>query len=159
MKIFMKTLIVCLFAFIQFANAQERIPALKLMQTNGTFYTSKDLPKNKPVVLIYFAPDCEHCQKLMKELFKRIYDFKKSELVLASFKPLGDIKTFEQQYAISKYPFIKAGTEGNTFYLRYYYKIEHTPYTALFDKKGKLIVDYRNEVPLNELVTKLKALK
>jgi peroxiredoxin len=155
----MKALIICILASIQIACAQDKIPALKLMQTNGTFYTSKDLPKNKPVVLIYFAPDCEHCQKLMAELFKKISGFRKCELVLASFKPLGDIKTFEQQYFIKKYPFIKIGTEGNTFYLRYYYKIEHTPFTALFDKRGKLIVSYRNETPVDELIKKLKALK
>jgi cytochrome oxidase Cu insertion factor (SCO1/SenC/PrrC family) len=43
--------------------------------------------------------------------------------------------------------------------LRYYYKIEHTPFTALFDKKGKLIASYRNETPVDELVKKIKALK
>jgi thiol-disulfide isomerase/thioredoxin len=91
MKVFMKTLIFCVMGLIQIAVAQDKIPALKLMQTNGTFYTSKDLPKNKPVVLIYFAPDCEHCQKLMAIIFKRISDFRKCELILASFKPLGDI--------------------------------------------------------------------
>jgi len=135
------------------------IPPFKIMQTNGTFFTATELPKNKPVVLIYFSPDCEHCMVLMDALFKRIDEFKKTELVLVTFKPLEELIGFEKSYSTKKYPFIKTGTEGNTFFLRYYYKIQTTPFTAIYDKNGKLIASYRKDTPVDGVINQIKQLK
>lgn len=135
------------------------IPPFKILQTNGTFFTATELPKNKPVVLVYFSPDCEHCQVLMNAMFKRINEFKKTELVLVTFKPLEELIGFENSYGTKKYPFIKTGTEGNTFFLRYYYKIQTTPFTAIFDKNGKLVASYRKDTKVDELIRQVRQLK
>jgi Uncharacterized protein SCO1/SenC/PrrC, involved in biogenesis of respiratory and photosynthetic systems len=143
---------------IRGAAQEGKLPAFKMLMTNGQYFTSKDLSKKKPVVLIYFSPDCEHCQKLMAEVFKNINKFDHSQLVLITFKPLDDLRGFERQYRTYNYPFIKAGTEGNTFFIRYYYKLATTPFTALFDKKGNLVISYRRETPVNDLLKRLKTL-
>lgn len=135
------------------------IPPFKIMQTNGTFFTAAELPKNKPVVLIYFSPDCEHCQVLLNALFKKIDEFKKTELVLVTFKPLEELAGFEKSYHTNKYPFIKTGTEGETFFLRYFYHIQFTPFTAVYDKTGKLVTSYRKTTPLDDLITQVRKLK
>ncbi len=59
------------------------------MFSDNTIFTANDLPKGKSVVLIYFDPDCDHCQKLMTALFKKINDFKKAEIVMVTFKTTG----------------------------------------------------------------------
>ena len=135
------------------------IPPFKILQTNGHFFEASQLDKTKPVVLIYFAPDCSHCQVLMENLFKNFAAFKNTQLVLVTFKPMSELQLFERQYNTTSYPNIKAGTEGSTYYLRYYYNISNTPFTAVYNK-GNLVCSYRNiNTPVSEIINCVKNLK
>ena len=51
--------------------SSQTIPSFKITLSNNTIFNAADLQKDKPLVLIYFDPDCDHCQKLMTELFKK----------------------------------------------------------------------------------------
>ncbi len=154
-----------LFCWVGLAQPQQvsaqpaTMPAFKMLLTNNTFYTAADLPKNKPVVLIYFAPDCEHCQELLDAFFKKIDAFKNAQIVLVTFKPVSELTLFERSYQTAKYPNVKVGTEGNTYYLRLFYNLQTTPFTALFDKKGKLVYSYRKEPPVDDLIKRYNTIK
>src|SRR5919107_760312 len=73
-------------------------------------------------------------------------------------KPGSPIPAFKKKYAINRYPNIKVGTEGTSYVLRNYYRLDRTPFTAGYDKRGKLSFSYKNEPPLNELFARLKKL-
>lgn len=139
------------------ANSQS-IPSFKLTLSNNKTFNASDLPKGKPLVLIYFDPDCDHCQKLMDELFKRIHSFKKTEMVLVTFKPISEVIAFEKKYGTRKYANMKVGTEGTLFYLRNYYKLMKMPFIVLYDKKGNYSHSYRDQTPLDDLIDRLKNL-
>ncbi len=134
------------------------VPTFLMRMTNGKTYTSKDIPKNKPFVLIYFAPDCEHCMVLMDELFKKIHQLDNATVVMITFKTLPELAGFEKKYQTAKYKNIKTGTEGVTYVLRNYYRLDKTPFTAVYDKKGMLAFSYKNETPVNEMLSRLKKL-
>ena len=134
------------------------IPPFKILQTNGRYFSAADLPKNKPVVLIYFSPDCEHCQVLMDQLFPKINAFKNAELVMVTFKPVEELAGFEKKYQTYKYPNIKVGTEGTTFFLRYYYRLTNTPFTIVYNKNGKVVCNYRMQTPVDDLISQIKKL-
>jgi thiol-disulfide isomerase/thioredoxin len=140
-------------------TSSQTIPPFKMVLSDNTISTANDLPKGKPVVLIYFDPDCDHCQKLMTALFKKINDFKKAEIVLVTFKTTGDVVAFEKKYNTKKYSNIKVGTEGTSFYLRMYYGLMTMPFTALYDKNRNLNYSYRKETPVDDLLKRLKNLK
>jgi len=122
-------------------------------------FATKDLSKSKPTIIIYFAPDCEHCQALIKELIKKINSFKNSQIILASFESLQQVNTFEKDYGLKTYPFIKTGIENPVFFFRYYYHLENTPFTALYDKNGKFVISYKKQTPVDDLIKHLNALK
>ncbi len=63
--------------FFSLAAFSQSLPPFKMYRSDKTIFNAAESPKTKPVVLIYFDPDCEHCQKLMKELFQKIDAFKK----------------------------------------------------------------------------------
>jgi len=136
----------------------QTIPSFKITLSNNKIFNSADLPKDKPLVLIYFDPDCDHCQKLMTELFKKINSFKKVQMVLVTFKPVTEVAAFEKKYSTRKYANMKVGTEGTLFYLRNYYKLIKMPFTALYDKKGNYNYSYRDETRVNDLIDRLKHL-
>lgn len=137
----------------------QTIPSFQMQLTNGNSFTSKNLLPAKPLVLIYFAPDCDHCQVLMDALFKKISDFKNSQIIMVTFKPLNELVDFEKHYQTTKYQNIKVGTEKPIFYFKNYFQLMNTPFTALYDKKGKLVASYKKETPVDELIKQLKMIK
>ncbi|HEY9341610.1 MAG TPA: redoxin domain-containing protein [Hanamia sp.] len=139
------------------ATAQS-MPSFKMQLTNGTVFSSKNLSHEKPVLIIYFAPDCEHCQVLMNAVFKNIKDFKKAQIVMVTFKPLNEVVAFKKNYQTTKYPNIKVGIEMPIFFFKNYFNLQNTPFTALYNKQGKLIASYKNETPVNDLIRHLKGL-
>jgi hypothetical protein len=144
--------------FFPLRMSSQTIPPFKMTLSNNKIFNASDLPKSKPVVLIYFDPDCDHCQKLMTELFEKINSFTKAEMVLITFKPVTEVVTFEKKYRTSKYANMRVGTEGTLFYLKNYYKLVKMPFTALYDEKGNYIYSYRDETVVDDLINRLKNL-
>lgn len=140
-------------------NPPGDIPPFKLMRTNGAFFKAAELPKGKPVMLVYFAPDCNHCHTLLNDIFKNFKAFNHLTVVLATFKPVDELRIFERQYNTAAYKNIITGTEGTTFFLRYHYNIPTTPYTVLFDKNGKQVTTFKNEKIISDLLKQVKLLQ
>jgi thiol-disulfide isomerase/thioredoxin len=149
---------VCSYSQISDPKPGSAIPAFRMSMSNGSSYSDKEIPKNKPLVLIYFAPDCEHCMKLMDELFKKIHQLDKATIVMVTFERTTDVAWFERKYQTIKYSNIKVGTEGTTYVLRKFYRLDKTPFTAVYDKKGKLAFSYKNETPVDEMLARFKKL-
>ena len=147
-----------LFCFSHLAISQSN-PDFKMQLTNGKMFTTQDLSNSKPTIIIYFAPDCEHCQALIGNLLKRIDEFKKSRIVLAGFESLQQVSTFENGYDLNSYSFIKTGIENPVFFFRDYYHLENTPFTALYDKNRKYVISYQRQTPVYDLIKHLNALK
>ena len=137
------------------ANAQT-IPEFKVKLTNGASVSSKNAARQKPLLIIYFAPDCDHCRKLMDQLFPKMNALKNTEILMVTFESLNDVAWFENHYHTKNYPNIKVGVEQPVFFLKNYYRLEHTPFTALFDKNGKLLVSYKEFTPVSELMKWVK---
>ena len=160
MMAFLTRGLICFAATVFFSLAafSQSLPPFKMYRSDKTIFSAAELPKTKPVVLIYFDPDCEHCQKLMKELFLKIDAFKKAEIIMITFKSVEEVAAFEKQHNTQKYPNIIVGTEGIGFYLRNYYGLMTMPFTALYDKKGNLNYSYRKETFVDDLINRLKNL-
>lgn len=47
------------------------IPPFKIRLTNGEGFTYQQVDKNKPLVLIYFSPSCDHCKAFTEALLKQ----------------------------------------------------------------------------------------
>lgn len=151
-------LLLFLFAFNFNSNAQ-RIPAFEMKLSTGKIFSSTNVSSKNPTILIYFAPDCEHCQALMKQIFSQINTFKNTQIILVTFEPVQVLPAFEKQFHTGKYSNIKVGSEVKPLLLQKYYQLQHTPFTALFDKNKKLVISYKDFTPVNDLVKKLKALE
>ena len=157
---FLLFLIIITSAFLFSSNMTiaQSMPAFRMQLTNGKIFSAKDLSKDKPVIIIYFAPDCEHCQALMNEILTKIQNFKKAQVVMVTFKPVNEVIDFEKHYQTAKYPNIKVGIEIPIFFFKNFYNLQNTPFTALFSKQGKLIISYQKETPVDDLIKHLKLL-
>ena len=145
--------------FISSAVHAQKIPAFSILQSNGKTLNTAKLPHTKPVVLIYFAPDCDHCTKLISAMFNKMNQFNRATILLVSFKPMNELIDFEKKYKTAAYKNVIVGLEQPIYFLQRLYQLQSTPYTALFNKNGKLVVDYKTETPLTDLVAQLKKTK
>ena len=147
------------FVFIYSSLIAQPIPPFKMLLTNGKTFYAKDLSHQKPVVIIYFSPECEHCKILMNAFFNKINYFKGVDIIMITFNPLNEVIKFEKDYHTYKYSNIIVGTELPAFFLQLYYNLVNTPFTALYNKKGQYIYSYRKETPIDDLIRRIKMLK
>lgn len=141
--------------FAQSAVGNNKIAPFQIRLVNGQQYTSAQLAAG-PVVLIYFSPDCDHCQDFTKDLLKNYSVVANKQVVMVTFQSMEMLKPFVSQYSLSTYPNFKVGTEGTTYQVQRYYGIRSFPYIAIYDKKGNLVRTFEGEQPHAEIFKALK---
>ncbi|MDN5285646.1 MAG: hypothetical protein JWR38_1920 [Mucilaginibacter sp.] len=145
-------LLLCLLVAVGCSQAQTLgantgIPPYHILTTDSVYVTPANLKKNKPVMVIYFAPDCGHCQHLMHDLKPELKNLKDVQIVLITFvTQLKAIQVFQRDFDLAKYHNITIGTEGYTYLVQKYYQIKNTPYIAIYNRNGKLEKAY-DKVP------------
>lgn len=147
------------FSLYSYVASSQTLPNFKIKLTNGKIFTTSDVSNKKPLVLIYFAPDCEHCQVLIKQLLNKISVFKHAQIIMVTFESLEAVTAFKKEYKLDKYPNIIVGMELPVFFFRTYYDLQQTPFTALFNKNKKLVASYKDFTPLDDLIKELKSLE
>lgn len=143
------------FAFSQSKSGAQKIAPFQIRLTNGQQYTSAQLAAG-PVVLIYFSPDCDHCQNFTKDLLKNYSVVANKQVVMVTFQSMEMLKPFVSQYSLGTYPNFKVGTEGTSYLVQRYYQIRSFPYIAIYDKKGNLVRTFEGEQPHSEIFKTLK---
>ena len=141
------------------AMAQSgKLPPFRMVQTNGKIFKAEDLPMGKPIIIIYFSTDCDHCSNLMKAMLAKTDELKKASVAMITYLPIENVWAFANQYQLKRFPYIYMGTEGSTYFLKNYYNLSSMPFMALYTKNGDLVKTYPNETGLSDLISRLKTL-
>jgi thiol-disulfide isomerase/thioredoxin len=145
-------------SIISFAQ-EGKVPPFKMLQANGKVFKAQDLPMGKPIILIYFSPDCDHCNAVMKDLVKYAANLKKASIAMITYLPVAKVAAFIKKYSVKKYPNLYVGTEGSTFFVRNYYGLTEMPFAALYTSNGDLVSWYTKNISIQNLISKLNNLK
>jgi thiol-disulfide isomerase/thioredoxin len=151
----------CLIITAGCTKAQTFIPPYRILKADSTYSTSADLNKSKPVMIIYFAPDCGHCQHLMQEMKPKMDEFKKMQIVMITFTRteypyMRLMRDFIKDYDLKKYHNLTMGTEYPTNKVQQFYQIRTTPFIAVYDHNGTLIKSFEKVPKLDELIATVK---
>ena len=136
-----------------------KLPPFRIMQTNGQVFNATQLPVGKPIVVIYFDPECHDCQTLMGQLFSQTKSFQKASLALITNASINQVITFADKYKVATYKNMVVGTEGANAPIGQYYHYPPMPFVALYDKNGNLMTTYKKTIPMADLVERLGKLK
>ena len=165
----MKKIFITLVALISFqlVKAQEksdsipiyerfpRIPPFSIMSApDSTKFSKDDLKKKKPVIIIVFSPDCEHCKHFTKELLANYKLVKKAHIVMSSALNYDLIKRFYQENMIENYPGITMGRDGTNFFSTFF-KVKSFPSIFVYDKKGKFVKRFEGTVSIDKIAETL----
>lgn len=137
----------------------KRFPSLPpiqlLLGDSTTKYTKNDIPKNKPVLLMLFSPDCSHCQQTAEEMVQRKDELKGINIVMATLHSIHEMNAFVEKYRLKELPNVTVGRDIY-FIMPGFYVVRNFPYLAFYNKKGKLIKGFEGAMPLSRIIDTLK---
>ncbi|HMO33176.1 MAG TPA: redoxin domain-containing protein [Lacibacter sp.] len=131
------------------------LPDFKLELPDGSAFYTDNLPKNKPVVIILFSPDCDHCREQTRELVDQIHRLRQVQLVMATVLPHDKMKAFYQEFGIGKHRNIVMGRDPLFFFSRYF-QSHYIPFTAVYNKKRELVATFDGGVKMEQLLGQLQ---
>ncbi|MEO6612008.1 MAG: redoxin domain-containing protein [Chitinophagaceae bacterium] len=126
-------------------------PVKLLLPDSSSFYTRDDLPKKKPVMLMLFNPQCEHCRHETEELTKNIAQFKDIHILMITSMPFDSMLVFREKYQLAKYENIVVAQDPN-YFLVTYYMLHNLPFLAFYDKKKQLISVFEGSLPMSSIL-------
>ncbi len=131
------------------------IPSFTVLQTDSVYTNDKMIPKDKPVVIIYFSPECGHCQITADEFGKKMKEMKNIYFVWVSYYPLPEIKEFAKKFNLQQFNNIIIGRDEN-YTIPSYYRVKFTPFMAVYNKEHHLIKTYQQGTEADKLIDLLK---
>jgi len=137
----------------------EHIAPFRILTTDSTYLTPANLKKGMPVMVIYFSPDCSHCQHMMYELKPKMKELKNIQVVMITWSRENDIRPireFQRDFDLKKYPNFTLGTEGYTAKAQNYYQVKTTPFIAIYNKGGNISKYFDKVVPVDTILAAVK---
>ena len=132
------------------------VPAFKLLKVDSSsYFTKDDLKKNRPVLIMIFNPDCDHCKHETEEIIKHIDELKDVQIVMATMMSFDAMKSFYENYNLHQFENITVG-QDISFTLPTFYQIHFMPYLAMYDKKGNLLTTFEGSMKIDDLINVFK---
>jgi len=129
-------------------------PVKLLMPDSVSFYTKAELPKKKPVMLMLFNPQCDHCQHETEALIQNIDKFKDIQVVMATTALHPDMMAFREKYKLAQYENIVVCRDTD-YFLFSFFGISNFPYHAFYNKKKELISVFQGSMTVDKILAQL----
>lgn len=139
-----------------YVNRFITIPAFKIhILPDSSIYTNQDMKKNRPTILMFFSPDCDHCQNETKELLAYREELKDIPILMVSTAPYAEIKEFYNTFNLHSIPNILVGQDDN-FKLGSIYKLRTYPSIFVYDSNGTLAKAFVGNIGIPTILAALK---
>ncbi|RYG46226.1 MAG: redoxin domain-containing protein [Chitinophagaceae bacterium] len=137
---------------IDYKKKGAPVPPFRIEKTAGGTLTNANLKPGKPVMVLIFSPQCDHCEHTMDSLKKVADQFKNTQLLLvAEDRNKEFMKDFIKKTDIGTHPlFQKIGTnKGELIFSIYTYKI--LPQVNIYNDKHRLVQTLDGNFPFDSL--------
>jgi len=128
------------------------IPPFRLLQPDSTWFTNANLPKKKPVVIIYFSPECGHCQLAAQEITNSIDKLKDATFIWVSYYSVPEIEKFTVNYKLAQYNNFRFGRDPQ-YFLPTYFRVKFTPFMAVYDNNWQFVQSFEQGATPEVLAT------
>jgi thioredoxin-related protein len=116
------------------------LPIFSMLQTDSTtWFNTEDFPNNKPVVIVYFNPECGHCQLTAHDFMEKKDDFKDVFFVWVTYRAtMDEIKHFGDDAKMFDDKNVVLGKEMK-YTIVPFFNVQYTPYIAVYNENHKLL--------------------
>jgi thioredoxin-related protein len=128
------------------------IPAFDLLKVDSsTHLTQADIKLKHKTIIMFFSPDCTHCQHQTEDIIAAIDSLKDIQIIMATYQPFEQMVEFNKKYSIEKYSNIKMGRDLKYFFPPFY-KMKSLPHLALYNNKGMYITSFEGNQKVSTIL-------
>jgi len=135
------------------AEEKPKLPNFEITNLDGKSFAIAQLPKNKPTVILFFHPDCEHCQAEATELQKHTDKFSEANFLMITWDDLSTIRAFMDKYQLHA-PITAYQISNNT--LAQTYGTIRLPTVYIYNTDQELIQQFNGEAKAEAILSYLK---
>ena len=130
-----------------------KLPAFNIMMMDSTtIFNTFNIPKGKKTMIVFFSPDCKHCNAQMKELTRKMDSLSNVEFyMITPVHSMTDIKAFYAKYHLGDFKNVAMVGRDYEFFFGTFYGISVVPDLALYDEKKMLIKLFQGNTTVAEL--------
>ena len=137
---------------------KNEIPSFDLLLIDSITHFSTDrIPSGKPIVLLYFSPDCEHCQKLTADIINHMNILNNINFYFITYDPYDRMKTFDYYFGIGRFSNIRIGRDIKYYFPSHFPSVS-PPYMAIYDSHKRFRGVYKGEIKTDTLINFLNHL-
>jgi len=128
------------------------LPAFSiLMMDSVKQFNTYNIPEGKPTMLVMFSPECDHCQRFVKDMMANMDSLNNVQIYMITFLTLPSLRAFYAKNEWKKYKNITAGKDHKYFFMDFY-KPKSVPFIIVYDKHKKLVTSFEGNVKITELI-------
>jgi peroxiredoxin len=132
--------------------AVTKLPFFKIISLDSSkCINTADLHTGKPILFMYFGPNCEVCQQETKELIKHLDALQNIDIYMISNESTESSKRFSQFFRLDTIQNIFIGSDYDYTFFNIY-SPNSIPFLAIYDSKKNLKKLYREKVPITSII-------
>jgi len=133
---------------IEAADRIKTLPVFSLPTIEGDIFNSADIVDG-PLVIIYFHPECLHCQYEIQSLYKSDIPGKVTKVLIVSTASPSVIKDYLDQLDLdgSVFPYLS----DTTYTFKDIFSLKLVPSTLIYDSELQLVKIIKGETDINTL--------
>ncbi|CAN5373027.1 hypothetical protein BH09BAC6_BH09BAC6_28560 [soil metagenome] len=138
-------------------NESARAMLSRKILPNYKFYSASTLTEVKAIVgaqnklIIYFDPECEHCQQEMGMIIKNINLLKNTSIVMVSSNTPKKIDEFSSSFNLNKYPQIQMLWDKNYAFYTWFGHAD-APSIYIYNPNNQLVKIYHGETKMEAIL-------
>ena len=126
-------------------------PDISITQPNGTVLTKDGLIQNRPIIVFYFDPDCDHCQQQAMWVVEKILDFRGTQMVWISWGELEMIQGFADKYFAGGAKSIRFGKDTN-YAFDNWFGYSEVPSIYVYNAQWQRIASFKHETKAENIL-------
>ena len=129
------------------------LPAFNIMLLDSaTIFNTYNIPEGKPIVILFFDPDCKHCKAEIKLLLQGMDSLKDVRFYfITSVHDLTKVRAFYDEYKLGDFSAIDAVGRDYEFFFLTYYGIKFVPDLVIYDEHKNLVKFFDGHVTVEEI--------
>lgn len=127
------------------------LPSVNLLLTDSqTVINTASATKNKAVIVFYFDPSCDHCQKETEDILANKDIFKNMNFYFISLDSMRRIRSFVDHYKLKEFPEITV-VKDHEFKALSIFQIKSIPTNVVYNRKHELVKIFIGGVKVGDL--------
>lgn len=115
----------------------SKIPDFRIGLIDTTYFTTKNIRKDTPVLFYYFSPSCGDCKIITSVIVEKMSKLKQIQIIMITNESLNAVKAYSKKYNLSAYSNLKIGTEGLSGSFLLNFSVTKLPLLVFYDVQSR----------------------